>query len=329
MITSPPFFSSYPLELQNGFLELAAPSVTPFSQTWSLLDFNGAVTAGESLTPTTTSTSAVAAEPQQGDFSVPFFSALPQLQVTAMVPGQEDLPPVQTVDYVDLGRYDGLWYEVARTTNFFQIGCVATTATYGLLSESSVSVFNACYNVFSGQDESIAGVATVVDPQTNAKLKVSFDGVPTSGDYWIIDLVENTPEGDYTYAVVGEPTRNFVFILSRTPRANPEILDQLYANLEAQYYDVSKIRRSLQPPQFRDQLTAGGDVMPLSSETSQTNIFAPNPLENLPLASELKSGGNYQSWVGAVQSQEPLPLVNSHQGLPVATVEGWALGNQV
>jgi len=324
MITSPPFFSIHHLELQNEFLELSAPPVTPFSQEWSLLDFNGAVIVGESLTLPTTSASALATEPGQGDFSASFFSSLPQLQVTAMVPGQEDLPPVQTVDYVDLGRYDGLWYEVARTTNFFQIGCVATTATYGLLSESSVSVFNACYNVFSGQDEAIAGVATVVDPQTNAKLKVSFDGVPTSGDYWIIDLVESSPEGDYTYAVVGEPTRNFVFILSRTPRANPQVLDQLYANLEAQYYDVSKIHRSLQPPQFIDRLTEGGNVLPLSSETSQTDIFATNLMENRPLASELESSSNYQSWVGAVQLEEPLPLVNSHQGLPVVAVAEWA-----
>jgi lipocalin len=324
MITSSPFFSGHSLELQNQFLELSASGVTSFSREWSLIDFNGAVIAGELLTLPTTSAGAVETELEQGDFSVPFFSGLPQVEVTAMVLGQEDLPPVQTVDYVDLGRYDGLWYEVARTTNFFQIGCVSTTATYGLLSESSVSVFNACYNVLSGQDESIAGVATVVDPQTNAKLKVSFDGVPTSGDYWIIDLVENTPEGDYTYAVVGEPTRNFVFILSRTPRANPKILDQLYDNLEAQYYDVSKIHRSPQPPQFMDQLTEGGHVMPGASETSQTDIFATALMKDLPLASELDPGSNYQSWVGAVQLEEPLPLVNSHQGLPVAPVEGWA-----
>ena len=161
---------------------------------------------------------------------------------------QQILPPVQTVDFVDLERYDGLWYEVAKTRNLFQFGCTCSTATYELLSDNSISVFNACNRFLAqGPRSTIEGVAEVVDTETNAKLEVNFEGVPFPGDYWIIDLVEENPQSDYTYAVVSDPNRSTLFILSRTPNAEPEILEELYAGLEAQFYDTDEIVRSPQP----------------------------------------------------------------------------------
>ncbi|MGV2828746.1 lipocalin family protein [Myxosarcina sp. GI1(2024)] len=161
---------------------------------------------------------------------------------------QEMLPPVQTVDFVDLERYDGLWYEVAKTRNLFAFGCNCTTATYELLSDTSISVFNACNRFLArGPRTTIEGVAEVVEPETNAKLEVNFEGVPFPGDYWIIDLVEENPQSDYSYAVVSDPNRSNVFILSRTPNADPDILAELYAGLEAQFYDTDEIVRSPQP----------------------------------------------------------------------------------
>ncbi|ELR99935.1 lipocalin family protein [Gloeocapsa sp. PCC 73106] len=161
------------------------------------------------------------------------------------------LPPVETVDFVDLERYDGLWYEVAKTPNSFTLGCVNTTATYEIIDETSISVFNAC-NKFRprGRSSIIEGVATVTDPETNAKLEVGFEGIPFPGEYWILDLVEDPddPTGDYTYAVVGESTRTNLFILSRTPNADPEILEELYAGLEEQFFDTDLLISS---PQFR------------------------------------------------------------------------------
>ena len=162
---------------------------------------------------------------------------------------QQILPPVQTVDFVDLERYDGLWYEVAKTRNLFQFGCTGTTATYELLSDNSISVFNACNRFLAkGPRSTIEGVAEVVDTETNAKLEVNFEGVPFPGDYWIIDLVEENPESDYTYAVVSDPNRSTLFILSRTPNADPEILEEIYDGLEAQFYDTDEIVISPQPP---------------------------------------------------------------------------------
>ncbi len=161
---------------------------------------------------------------------------------------QQILPPVQTVDFVDLERYDGLWFEVAKTRNLFELGCTCTTATYELLSDNSISVFNACNRFLAqGPRSTIEGVAEVVEPETNAKLELNFEGLPFSGDYWIIDLVEENPQSDYTYAVVSDPNRSTLFILSRTPNADPEILEELYAGLEAQFYDTDEIVRSPQP----------------------------------------------------------------------------------
>ncbi len=75
---------------------------------------------------------------------------------------QQILPPVQTVDFVDLERYDGLWYEIAKTRNLFAFGCTCTTATYELLSDSSVSVLNACNRFLAqGPRTTIEGVAEV------------------------------------------------------------------------------------------------------------------------------------------------------------------------
>ena len=178
------------------------------------------------------------------------------------------LPPVETVDFVDLERYDGLWYEVAKTRNIFSLGCFCTTATYEIIDETSISVLNSC-NKFGprGTPSIIEGVATVTDPETNSKLEVTFDDVPFPGEYWILDLVEDPsdPSGDYTYAVVGESTRTNLFILSRTPDADPEILEELYTGLEEQYYDTDTIIRSPQPNRCNCE---GGDEKPMKEELS-------------------------------------------------------------
>jgi lipocalin len=158
------------------------------------------------------------------------------------------------VDYVDLDRYDGLWYEIARYPNLFQLGCVCTTARYGITGPDTVSVLNTCNRFWSrGPLTTIEGEAVVVDPITQAKLSVSFDTVPVPGDYWIIDLVEDPgdPTGDYAYAVVGEPSRRNLFILARDPLIDtPEeeaIYHELLIRLEAQFYDPSRLRVSRQP----------------------------------------------------------------------------------
>jgi len=151
--------------------------------------------------------------------------------------------PLQVVSHVDLNRYLGIWYEIARFPNRFQEGCVASRATYTLLKDGKIGVLNQCYKGgLSGELSSATGKAWVVDKETNAKLKVSFFW-PFTGDYWIIDLGEN-----YEYAVVGHPGRAYLWILSRTPEMDEALYNRLLERLQRQGYDTTKLTRSPQKP---------------------------------------------------------------------------------
>jgi len=163
-------------------------------------------------------------------------------------------PPVQVVDYVDIDRYVGLWYEVARFPNLFEFGCVCTTATYAIEDPGTISVLNTCNRFGPRRPAStISGEATVVDPDTRAKLSVSFARVPFPGTYWIIDLVDDpkSPTGPYAFAVVSDDARRSLFILARGPRIGTKEEEEMYAGilerLEDQYYDTGRIRMTRQP----------------------------------------------------------------------------------
>ena len=144
-------------------------------------------------------------------------------------------PPLQVVPHVELDRYLGTWYEIARFPFRIQEGCVATQATYTLLENGEIGVLNQCRkHGFEGELSTARGKAWVVDKETNARLKVRFFW-PFSGDYWIIDLGK-----DYDYAVVGHPTRNYGWILSRTKNLPEETLKGIISRLEAQGYDFTK-----------------------------------------------------------------------------------------
>ena len=150
-------------------------------------------------------------------------------------------PPLEVVHYVDLNRYTGTWYEIARFPHHFQEGCVATIATYTLREDGKISVLNQCREgSLDGKLKSAKGTAWVVDKQTNAKLKVSFFW-PFSGHYWVIGLGEN-----YEYAVVGHPDRTYLWILSRSPEMDETLYTRILDRLAAQGYDTGKLIRTLQ-----------------------------------------------------------------------------------
>jgi len=144
--------------------------------------------------------------------------------------------PPKTVDYVDLKKYVGLWYEIAKIPNSFQDHCVkGTTAKYTLKDNGEISVLNSCIDE-DGKFDDADGVARVVDKQTNSKLEVSFFSIfgwrPIWGDYWIIGLDEN-----YQWAIVGTPNRKYGWILSRTPKIDKDKIDKLFQILKDQGYD--------------------------------------------------------------------------------------------
>jgi apolipoprotein D and lipocalin family protein len=153
-------------------------------------------------------------------------------------------PPLETVPHVDLNRYVGKWYEIASFPQWFQKGCVASTATYTLREDGDINVLNECRKgTLDGDFKKAKGKAWVVDRRSNARLKVRFFW-PFSGDYWIIDLADN-----YQFAVVGHPNRNYLWILSRTPQMDPAVYNGILERLKKQQYDVSRLIKTLQPGQ--------------------------------------------------------------------------------
>jgi apolipoprotein D and lipocalin family protein len=149
----------------------------------------------------------------------------------------------KTVDYVDLKKYVGLWYEIAKIPNRFQSQCVkGTTAKYTLNENGEIDVINSCTDKDNETDDA-NGLARVVDKKTNAKLEVSFVSFfgwrPFWGDYWIIGLDEN-----YQWAIVGTPNRKYGWILSRTPKLEAEILDKIFSILKEQEYNPKDFEMS-------------------------------------------------------------------------------------
>ncbi|MGB5349687.1 MAG: lipocalin family protein, partial [Polyangiales bacterium] len=121
-------------------------------------------------------------------------------------------------------------------------GCTGTTATYTLRSDGEIDVLNKCRKgSLDGPEDVAEGRARLVDRKTNAKLEVSFFR-PFWGDYWIIDLGP-----DYQYAVVGHPSRDYLWILSRTPTLDAAIYDSILSRLEDKAYPLEPLRKTLQP----------------------------------------------------------------------------------
>ena len=131
--------------------------------------------------------------------------------------------------------------EIANFPQSFQRGCTATTATYTLRADGDIDVLNRCHkDSIDGEVKSALGRARVVERSTNAKLEVSFFR-PFWGDYWIIDLA-----GDYSYAVVGHPGRDYLWILARSPTIPEATYETIVTRLQSQGYETSRLVRTLQ-----------------------------------------------------------------------------------
>jgi len=157
------------------------------------------------------------------------------IAVTAIISGcSHPAANLETVSSVDLNRYTGKWYEIARYENTFEKGCVGASADY-TSEEGHIDVTNRCYNASGEMTAEAKGSAKAVPDSGNAKLKVSFFW-PFYGDYWVIKLAD-----DYRYSVVGEPTRKYLWILSRTPELNNSDRQEILAELPEFGYDVHKL----------------------------------------------------------------------------------------
>ena len=145
--------------------------------------------------------------------------------------------PLQTVPNVDVNRYSGKWYEIASFPQRFQKGCHCTTAEYTLSANGDLIVENRCNKgSANGKVSYIKGKAFVEKNSGNAKLKVKFFW-PFRAKYWIIDLAE-----DYSYAVVSHPTRKYLWILSRSPKMNDLLYQQIISRLTEKGFDTSNLQ---------------------------------------------------------------------------------------
>lgn len=157
-----------------------------------------------------------------------------------LTPQFDEMPPPETVDFVDIERYVGLWYEIARYPTPFDEEGVAVTAEYTLNEDGTVSLINsALVDDFDGSPTSIEGVARVVDEETNAKLAVTFDRPELEGiefTYWIIEL-----DKDYKYAVVTNDTRFVLYILSRTPTLEDVVYEDILYRVVKKGFDANRL----------------------------------------------------------------------------------------
>ncbi len=151
--------------------------------------------------------------------------------------------PVTTVRNVDLQRYVGLWYEIAKIPNRFQKQCAnGTTATYSLRDDGRIDVFNQCVEE-DGRRNEAKGLAKIVPGTGDTQLEVSFVSFlgwrPFWGDYWIIGLDE-----EYQWAVVGTPDRKYGWVLARTTSLDSGAMNDIFAILAANGYDRDEFEMS-------------------------------------------------------------------------------------
>lgn len=160
----------------------------------------------------------------------------------AALPSAADQAPLRVVSAVDLNRYAGTWYEVARLPNRFQSKCAGeVVARYTLRPDGRITVANSCRQS-DGTTTDATGVARRVEGQPTSILEVRFAPAFLSflpavwGDYQVIALGEA-----YDHAVVGTPDRKFLWILSRTPQLDPGLYQRLLAQATAQGFDTAKV----------------------------------------------------------------------------------------
>ena len=156
--------------------------------------------------------------------------------------------PLTTIASLDVPRYMGTWYEIAKYPNRFQKKCVSDTqADYQIQANGHVQVTNRCRLASGVMDEAI-GEARQIGPEKSPKLQVRFAPSWLSmfpfvwGDYWVIDLDEA-----YRLAAVSEPKRAYLWVLSRTPKVEPAAYDALLLRLKAQGFDLSQLELTQQP----------------------------------------------------------------------------------
>ncbi len=151
--------------------------------------------------------------------------------------GQKEMINKSVVKKLELPKYLGTWYEIARYDHRFERGLVGVTADYSMRPDGKIKVVNSGYkNTLDGEYREAVGKAKIPDPENApAKLKVSFFWI-FYGDYYVLELDE-----DYRWAVIGSSSDKYLWILSRTPQMAPEVYNDLLQRIKQRGYDTSAL----------------------------------------------------------------------------------------
>ena len=173
----------------------------------------------------------------------------------------EENKKLEAVSNLELQKFQGVWYEIAHNPWFPENNCFSMIADYKLLENNEIEVTNICRKYgFDGEISKITGKAWLVDPTIKSKWEVQFIW-PFTLDYWVIDLQE-----DYKYAVIGEPDKENIWILSRKPIMKKSLLVKIIKKTEMKGYDLSNLILMPQEPLSSECLTR------LIKESSDQNI---------------------------------------------------------
>jgi apolipoprotein D and lipocalin family protein len=157
-----------------------------------------------------------------------------------------DAPPPTPVAGVDLTRYQGLWYEIARYPTSFQRNCQGVTAQYALRPDGRITVINTCRTATrSGRPRKVKGVASPIEGSNGARVAVNFAPVllpKGQGNYWVLHL-----DPDYRTALVGSPSGSALWMLSRTPTITPDQRAQMEAAATRNGFRLDLLEPTIQP----------------------------------------------------------------------------------
>lgn len=161
--------------------------------------------------------------------------------------GQVNDVPVKTIPSLDVQRYMGAWYEIAKFPNWFQRKCISDTkAVYSARADGTLRVLNSCKSA-DGNLLEAEGTARQIGAKDSPKLEVRFAPAWLSflplvwGDYWVIDL-----DPQYQIAVVSDPRREYLWILSRTPQLDKKVYEDVLQRIQNQQFDISKLEPTSQ-----------------------------------------------------------------------------------
>lgn len=150
------------------------------------------------------------------------------------------ISPPETVNQVNIEKYAGKWYEIATIPARFQKNCKCTSAEYTLTGKDYIKVYNRCVSTKDGKVKDITGKAFPVKNSNNSKLKVQFFW-PFRGNYWIVDLAS-----DYSWAVVSDPSRKYLWILSRNKQMENEKYKKITSTLQERGFDLTNLKKTKQ-----------------------------------------------------------------------------------